>query len=218
MKILEYILTLSLFLAISVSANPNFVVASNMHKDGRNKLISPDKWFMNTGITSYRKGYYQSAFSNFKKAAAMGNSLAQRYIGLMYLNALGVEKDFVKGYVWLKLATRDKTKKSIELEKLVFKLLNNEQIKQAQIDYDLVNENYGEIAVPARRDRWVRKQKTKMTGTRTGSLVFAPVKYDTPHGNGFFNSVKGYVDDYNSGYVSSGEIIPVEESSEKQKE
>jgi TPR repeat protein len=128
----------------------------------------------------------------------------------MYVNGLGVDKDIVKGYAWLKLATKDRTQKHIDLENQVYELLNVNQKTQANIEYKSIIHDYGSIAALTRRDRWVHKQKMKMTGTRTGSLVFAPINFDSPHGNGFYNSVQAYVDDYNYGYVTSGEIIPIE--------
>jgi hypothetical protein len=215
MKTLNVFLTLLLLTSTILSANPNFVITTNMHMDSDGKLIQPDRLFMSNAIKAYGKGYNQTAFTNFKKAAALGNTLSQRYVGLMYVNGLGVTKNMVKGYAWLKLAAHDKTDRNIELERQVFQLLTKEQIKQAQIEYKLVNEDYGTIAALTRRDRWVHKQKMKMTGSRTGSMVFAPINFDSPHGNGFYNQVQSYVDDYNYGIVSSGEIVPIEEPPEK---
>jgi hypothetical protein len=215
MKKTILMLLITTFFSNISSANPNVVISSGMHMDTDGKLIQPDRIFMSYAIKAYRDGYNQSAYTNFKKAAALGNALSQRYVGLMYVNGLGVEKDLVKGYAWLKLAAHDNTQRNKKLEQQVFKLLSKEQLKQAQIEYDLVNKEYGSIAALTRRDRWVHKQKMKMTGSRTGSLAFAPIYFDTPHGNGFYNQVQSYVDDYNYGYVSSGEIIPVEESSKQ---
>jgi len=203
-------LTPLLFFSLASFANPNFVTSTGMHMDEDGKLIQPDRLFMSAAIKAYVEGYNQSAFTNFKKAAAFGNTLSQRYIGLMYINGLGVNKDMVKGYAWLKLAAHDKTPKNKELVKQVHDLLTESQKQQAQIEYIGINEEYGTIAALTRRDRWVHKQRMKMTGTHTGSLAFAPIKYDSPHGNGLYNQVESYVKDYNYGYVSSGEIIPIE--------
>jgi len=206
---------LILFILVnSAHANPNFVIATGMKMDRGGNMIEPDRLFMGEAIRAYNKGANQSAFNYFKKAAALGNALSQRYIGLMYINALGVEKDMVKGYAWLKLAARDGTARNLDLKKQVFQLLTPEQIKQIEINYKQVEQDYGPIAALTRRDRWVRKQKMQMTGSRTGSLVFAPLIYDTPHGNGFYNQAKSYVEDYNFGYITSGEIVPIDKPEE----
>ncbi len=216
MKIIAVTLTLSLFISAIANANPNFVITTGMHMDKDRNLIQPDRLFMGEAIKAYNQGFNQSAFQYFIKAAALGNSLSQRYIGLMYINGLGVEKNIPTGYAWLKLAAKDGTKKNRDLKQQVQKLLIAEQIAQSETAYAQVNQDFGQIAALTRRDRWVKKQKMKMTGSRTGSLVFAPLNFDTPHGNGFYNQAKAYVEDYNFGYISSGEIIPIEKTKNKE--
>ena len=195
-------------------ANPNFVITTGMHMDMDGNLIQPDRLFMAEALKAHNKGFNQSAFNYFLKAAALGNSLSQRYIALMYINGLGVEKDITTGYAWIRLAAKDGTSKTKIMKQQTLALLTPEQLKQSEILYEQVNEEFGSIAALTRRHRWVRKQKMKMTGTRTGSLAFAPLSFDSPHGNGFYNQAKSYVDDYNFGYISSGEIIPIESSTE----
>ena len=216
MKITTIILTLLLFISVIANANPNFVITTGMHMDKDRNLIQPDRLFMGEAIKAYNQGFNQSAFQYFVKAAALGNSLSQRYIGLMYINGLGVGKDISTGYAWLKLAAKDGTMKNRNLKQQVENLLTPEQISQSEIAYIQVNQDFGQIAALTRRDRWVKKQKMKMTGSRTGSLVFAPLNFDTPHGNGFYNQAKSYVDDYNFGYISSGEIIPIDKTENKE--
>ncbi len=205
-----------LIVALSVNssqANPNTVIHMGMHLDNQQNLIQPDKYLLSQAIKSYRAGGHQTALSYFKKSSALGNAMAQRYVGLMHVNGLGTNKNYVTGYAWLKLAAHDNTPKNKQLRDQVYNLLTSIQKKQAQKVYEEINNNYGEIAALTRRDRWVRKQKMKMTGSRTGSLAFAPISFDTPHGNGIYNQMKSYVDDYDFGYVSSGEIVPKEDES-----
>ena len=210
-KIKKILLIIALFFIVSAQANPNFVVSSGIHIDQQGKLIPPDKIFLAYAYEGYEKGYYQSSFSYFKKAAALGNSVAQKYIGLMHLKSLGVEKDWAKGYAWIKLAAMDKNKDHEALERKIYKLLTPIEIERAEKEYLAINEEYGQIATLTRRDRWAHKQKLKMTGSRTGSGVFVPLSASTPHGNGLLDGLKSYVDDFNYGHVSPGEIIPKEE-------
>jgi TPR repeat protein len=182
-----------------------------LHLDAQRNLIQPDKYLLSQAVKSYQAGGNQTALSYFKKSSSLGNAMAQRYVGLMYVNGLGVNKDYVTGYAWLKLAAHDNTQKNKDLRDQVYKLLTELQKEQSVNVYDTINNQYGEIAALTRRDRWVRKQKMKMTGSRTGSLVFAPLSFDTPHGNGIYNQIKSYVEDYNFGYITSGDIIPKNE-------
>lgn len=207
----------ALLLAVLITnlcqSNPNTVISMGMHIDTQRQLIQPDKFLLSQAIKSYHAGGHQSALNFFKKSAALGNAMAQRYVGLMYVNGLGISTDYLSGYAWLKLASHDNTKRNKELRDQVYNLLNPIQKQQANITYTQINNEYGELAALKRRDRWVRKQKMKMTGSRTGSLVFAPIAFDTPHGHGIYNQMKSYVDDYNFGYITPGEIVPVEEKS-----
>lgn len=209
MKII-LILMLSVSICIQAKDYPNFVITTGIKQDVQGNLVQPDKYHLSLGLKQHNEGYYYLAFMYFKKSAALGNAMASRLVGLMYVNGLGVSKDMIKGYAWLKLASHDKTKRSLKLEKQVRKILDSNQLRLAHIEYEQVNENYGTIASLTRRDRWVHKQKMKMTGTRTGSLVFAPLYYNSPHGNGIYDQIQSYVNDYNFGYVTSGKIIPKE--------
>lgn len=196
-------------------ANPNSVINMGLHLDNQRNLIQPDKFLLSQAIKSYRAGGHQNALTFFKKSSALGNALAQRYVGLMYVNGLGTQKDYIMGYAWLRLAAHDKSQKNKNLMDQVYNLLTLDQKKLADLTYKEINNEYGELAALTRRDRWVRKQKMKMTGSRTGSLAFAPISFDTPHGNGIYNQIKSYVEDYNFGYVTSGEIIPKNEETQE---
>lgn len=204
-----------ILVSCQISANPNFAISIGMKQDQDGKLIQPDRIYMSKAIKAYNKKANGDAFNYFLKAAALGNTLSQRYIGLMYINGIGVKKDMVIGYAWLKLAKKDNSEKNIALEKQVAKLLTAQQLQQAEKEYQKVKQSYGSIAALKRRNRWVQKQKMKMTGSHTGSMAFAPIAFDRPHGGGFYNSVQAYVDDYNYGYVKTGEIIAKDEEDAK---
>ncbi len=205
-------LILMLFIGFFVPsyANPNTVISSSLHMDKQGHLIQPDKIYLGYAFEAYQKEYNKSALTYFKKAAALGNSIAQKYVGLMHIKSLGVEESWAKGFAWIKLAASDGKKETTKLRDEILVQLTPQEVKLADIEYKKINDQYGTIAALTRRDRWVAKQKMKMLGSRTGSLVFAPILFDTPHGNGLYNQMKSFVNDFDYGYVSGGEIIPKE--------
>lgn len=207
----QLLIILTLF-SLSSYSNPNFVISSGLHMDKNGNLIQPDKIFLGYAFEAYQKGYHQTAIMHFKKAASLGNTIGQKYVGLMYIKSLGVNQDWAKGYAWLKLAAKDGSKDNIKLSEAILTKLKPQEISRAEKEYKLINSEYGTIAALTRRDRWVAKQKMKMTGTRTGALAFAPINFDTPHGNGLYNQMKSFVDDFNFGYVTGGEIITKDDS------
>jgi len=215
-KYLLVILTFSL--TSHAELGPNAVINLSPHYDVvQQKLIPPDQYLMRKAAKSYRDGYYGSALSNFKKAAAFGNSEAQMYVGLMYLKALGVPKDWAKGYAWIKLSALDQTKKRVELKESVFSQLKPSEKNQSQVVYQQIENDYNPSETLKRRDRWVRKQKFHATGTRTGSPT-VNVQSQTFDGTvldndrtSSINAMQAFVDNYDFGTVKSGAIIPKQE-------
>ena len=214
MKILKKLLTLLLFATVISSANPNAVINLDAHFDKQHNLVTPDQILMVRAIKSYQKGYNGDAMTKFKQAAAFGNSEAQMYVGLMYLKALGVSRNWPKGYAWIKLAALDQTKKHVELKDSVFKQLKPDEKLQAKNEYQIIEADYNPSEALRRRDRWVHRQKLNSTGTRTGSQTVS-VQSQALNGAKIDNnrtskidSMNNFVNNYSFGQVLSGDIIP----------
>ena len=209
----------SLVLFIScIHANPNFVESTGKHYDNNGDLIMPDKYYLRLALKSYQDGYNQSAYSYFKKAAAFGNSIAQKYIGLMHIKALGVSRDWSTGYAWIKLASLDNNSENKILEEKIYKLLSPQEVKKSELVLEQIKQQYGELSALKRRDTWVRKQSKKMVGSLVGGQTSNVFSYN-PNGRLIssnsskgFDQMKSFVEDFNFGYVSSGDIVPIEVS------
>jgi len=208
---------LLLIISFTISANPNAVINISPHYDNNHKLVTPDKMLLADAIRAYQAGFNESALTKFHQSAAFGNSNAQKYIGLMYIKSLGVKQNWAKGYAWLKLAALDGTKEHIDLMHKIYKNLKPEEIKQASIEYQKISEDYDISATLKRRDRWARKQKLKRVGSRTGSQTtnvqsqgLNGINLD-PDRTSKLDEIKAFVDNYQFGIVTSGEITPKEE-------
>ncbi len=209
---------LLLIISFTINANPNSVININPHYDKNYNLVTPDKILLVEAIKAYQAGFNESALTKFRQSAAFGNSNAQKYIGLMYIKSLGVKQNWAKGYAWIKLAALDGTKEHIDLMHNIYKNLKPDEIKQANIEYQKISEDYDLSATLKRRDRWARKQKLKRVGSRTGSQTtnvqsqgLNGINLD-PDRTSKLDQMKAFVDDYQFGVVTSGEIIPKEES------
>jgi TPR repeat protein len=197
-------------------ANPNMVINVDAHYDSQYKLVTPDKFFLTKALKAYQDGYNKSALKHFRQAAAFGNSDAQMYIGLMYIKSLGVDQNWSKGYAWIRLSAQDGSKKHVDLKKNILGQLKPDEKKQAEIDFLEISNDYSTSATLKRRNRWVRKQKMKSTGSRTGSQTtnvqsqaLNGVKLDNNR-SGRLNEMEAFVNNYNFGVVTSGEITPIE--------
>lgn len=52
------------------------------------------------GMNAYQSGRYPQALTLFRESATQGNALAQNYLGLMYMNGVGVNKDYAQALSW----------------------------------------------------------------------------------------------------------------------
>ena len=193
-------------------ANPNAVINLKPHYDAQHNLVTPDKVLLAKAIRAYQDGYNKSAMTKFQQSAAFGNSDAQMYIGLMYIKALGVPSNWAKGYAWIKLAAQSQNRKHIELKHNIEKNLKPDELKRSEMEYQLISEDYNDVATLKRRDRWVRKQKMKSTGSRTGSQT-ANVQTQALNGaklnsdaTSNLETMNEFINEYNFGIVSAGKI------------
>jgi hypothetical protein len=218
MKLNLLIFIILITYSFSIHANPKFVENTGLHYDDNGNLIMPDKFYLRLALKSYQDGYNLSAYTNFKKAAAFGNSVAQKYLGLMYLKALGVERDWAIGYAWIKLSATDRSAENRSLENKIFKLLKPEEVQQSELIYQQIKQDYDQIAALKRRDNWVRKQSNKIIGSHVGGQTSNVYSYN-PNGRLIsanstkgFEQMKSFVEDFNYGYVTGGEIVPLDET------
>ncbi len=62
---------------------------------------------LENAVKSLKQGDYQSALSGFKEAALQGDKIAQRNLGVMYHNGVGVKQDRYKATYWFNMADGD---------------------------------------------------------------------------------------------------------------
>jgi hypothetical protein len=107
MKKIQSLILCATILTSVAMANPNAVVNLDAHYDKNNTLVAPDLFLIAMAVKAYEDGFNQSAYTKFKQAAAFGNTIAFRYLGLMNIKALSVKQDWAKGYAWIRLAEKD---------------------------------------------------------------------------------------------------------------
>ena len=158
-----------LMTSIAISG-PNHVIFSGLHMDDEGNLILPDTFHFDYAVKNYKEGYHKTSYNSFMKAAAFGNANAQKNIGVMHLKSIGVPKDYIKGYAWIKLASQHDLN-LVKLEDSIFNRLSPTQQESAINEYIKLKETYSPEATQKRRQKWTRMQHKNMTGTRTGSTV-----------------------------------------------
>lgn len=223
MKRMNYAIIVSaILLAMVAQANPNAVINLDAHYDENHALVTPDVFLLQKALKALDEGYNKSAYQKFKQAAAFGNAQAFKFLGLMNIKELGVSRDWAKGYAWIQLAALDNRKENLELKQNILRNLKPEELEQSKIEFTKLLEDYSSSETLKRRDRWVQRQKRKTTGSRTGSQT-SNVKSQSIGGTVISTNVassnlkqmNSFVNDYQFGVVTIGEIIPVEKEAKK---
>jgi hypothetical protein len=79
---------------------------------------------------------YKEAAKWFRLAAQQGHAKAQAFLGSLYWHGFGVEKDDVRVYMWINVASTSLSgndlKIAMSLRDGILKILTSEQIAQAQ--------------------------------------------------------------------------------------
>ncbi|MEQ1845919.1 MAG: hypothetical protein ABL983_10145 [Nitrospira sp.] len=86
--------------------------------------------------TAYGPGDYVAALKTFQSLAVQGNAKAQNNLGVMYDNGQGVTQDYVRAYMWLKLAAEnsksDQQKSAADARDEVARRMTSAQLAKAQ--------------------------------------------------------------------------------------
>lgn len=150
---------------------------------------TPDAKDLLQGAHALKKGYVDDAVSNFESAARYGNKDAQRTLGMMYIQGLGVAMNWPLGYAWLRLAATHGDAEAVSARDQVHAQLKPEELADATRYVAELDAEFGDLAAVARREEWVRKQKREITGSRTGSS--AGVRIQVADATGYTWQVSG---------------------------
>lgn len=165
------------------------ITAGQAAAAGQPVFETPDRKNLLQGAHALKKGYAKDAVSNFEDAARYGNKDAQRTLGMMYIQGTGVDMDWPQGHAWLKLAASHADPRAVSARDQVFAQLKPEELAQAEKWFADIKREYGDVAAVERREAWVRKEKRKITGSRTGSS--AAVRIEVADASGYSWQVAG---------------------------
>ena len=151
MKILITICSLILTTLASAEIGLKF----NKHGE----FMPPDQVLQARGFKSYLKGDIGKSINILKSSAKFGNDLSKYYIALMYFE----KKDWMQGYVWLKLINRP-VKDSDELTHKYKASLSKIELEASLKLIQQLQKEYNPVESLQRRNQWERS--IKVTGTR----------------------------------------------------
>ncbi|MEM9533923.1 MAG: hypothetical protein AAGA23_23620, partial [Pseudomonadota bacterium] len=130
---------------------------------------TPDRKNLAEGAHALKKGFPGDAVSNFEQSARYGNKDAQMTLGMMYVRGTGVDMDWARGYAWLALASTHGKADAVSARDQVKAQLKEDELPKAEEWLAKLTEEFGDQAAIERREQWIRREKRKLTGSRTGS-------------------------------------------------
>lgn len=134
------------------------------------------------GQQAYADGRYRAALEYFERAAWYGDKLSQAMLGEMHWLGTGTPIDPVKGYIWMDLAAERGYPAMLVKRERYWNALSAEERQRVLAEGPAYHDKYGHDVARQRLDRVLRRERRKVTGSRTGFLGRVDMVLVTPHG------------------------------------
>jgi len=130
----------------------------------------PDLLFRSQGLSAYGEREFGKATERFRKAAYYGDKASQAIIGEMLWSGVGVEQDRVMALVWMDLAAERGYPRFVNTRNGYWNALSPAERQRARDSADNLYAEFGDDATEPRLAKELRRGRSKMTGSRVGSL------------------------------------------------
>lgn len=131
----------------------------------------PDLLYRSQGLGAYQNREFAKAIERFRKAAWYGDKASQAIVGEMLWGGRGTERDQVMGLVWMDLAAERGYPRFVNTRNGYWNALSPGERQQARDRVDNLYAEYGDAVADPRLARVLRRERSKMTGSRLGSLT-----------------------------------------------
>lgn len=159
----------------------------NAHPDLRYRLL---------GLERYKQQRHEDAFKFFQRAAFYADKPSQGMIGEMLWNGQGVPQDRALAYAWMDLAAERGYAGFLGLRERYWNALNEEERKRAVAEGQAIYAKYGDAAATPRIDTVLRRERRRMTGSRTGFAGSLTIYVPGPGGHQSIDGSKFYDERY----------------------
>lgn len=128
----------------------------------------PDLRYRLHGLEDFKRGKHDDALRFFQRAAYYGDKPSQAMVAEMLWNGQGAERDPVLAYAWMDLAAERGYAGFLGLRERYWNTLTEEQRARAVIEGQAIYAKYGDAASQPRLATVLRRERRKITGSRTG--------------------------------------------------
>lgn len=130
----------------------------------------PDLRYRNTGLEAYSRKAFSEAIEQFKRAAWYADKPSQAVVGEMYWDGMGVAQDRALGLVWMDLAAERGYDFFSRKRDYYWNTLSEAERKRALAAAREIHREYADEAAEPRLAAALRRERSKMTGSRVGSM------------------------------------------------
>lgn len=128
----------------------------------------PDIRYRLLGLEQYKKQEYAEAMRYFQRAAYYADKPSQGMVAEMLWSGRGAEADRALAYAWMDLAAERGYRGFLGLREQYWKELSESERARAISEGEQVYARYGDQASLPRIATVLRRERLKMTGSRTG--------------------------------------------------
>jgi hypothetical protein len=143
----------------------------------------PDLRYRLLGMEEFKQGRYEDALKFFQRAAFYADKPSQGMVGEMLWNGQGAPKDVALAYAWMDLAAERGYVGFLGLRERYWSALNETERQRAVQEGAALYAKYGDAAAQPRIATTLRRERRKITGSRTGFV--GNVQIYVPGPNGF---------------------------------
>lgn len=157
----------------------------------------PDLRYRLLGLDEFKRGNFEDALAFFKRASYYADKPSQGMVAEMLWTGRGIAPDPVSAYAWMDLAAERGYAGFLGLRERYWATLNEAQRLRALEEGRAIYAKYGDEAAQPRIALVLRRERMRMTGSRTGNVGNLKIYLPGPDGEGgVIDGSKFYDDRY----------------------
>lgn len=131
----------------------------------------PDLHHRSQGLQAYERGDYATAMERFRLAAHYADKASQAIVGEMLWAGRGAARDRVMALVWMDVAAEREYPRFVNTRNGYWNALSPAERQRARNLADKLYAEYGDTVAEPRLARALRRERSRMSGSRVGSMV-----------------------------------------------
>lgn len=156
----------------------------------------PDLRYRLLGLDEFKKGKHEDAFRFFQRAAYYSDKPSQGMVAEMLWNGQGTDKDPALAYAWMDLAAERGYSGFLGLRERYWNSLSETDRQRALVEGQVIYAKYGDAAAQPRLATTLRRERKRMTGSRTGFAGNMQIYVPSPGGYESIDATKFFDERY----------------------